>query len=88
MVFLPYPRHKQVGASVLGRRKQASIVPKSCDHKARAAIKYRRSTGSLKMRKFDIKFIFTGPRMVCAKCGTIGVDVRLNWRERTWQSRC
>jgi hypothetical protein len=23
------------------------------------------------------------PRMVCTKCGTIGADVRPNWRERT-----
>jgi hypothetical protein len=23
-----------------------------------------------------------GPRMVCTKCGTIGADVRPNWRER------
>jgi hypothetical protein len=22
------------------------------------------------------------PRMVCTKCGTIGADVRPNWRER------
>jgi hypothetical protein len=24
----------------------------------------------------------SGPRMVCTKCGTIGADVRPNWRER------
>ncbi len=23
-----------------------------------------------------------GPRMVCTKCGTIGADVRPNWKER------
>jgi hypothetical protein len=23
-----------------------------------------------------------GPRMVCTKCGSIGADVRPNWRER------
>jgi hypothetical protein len=23
-----------------------------------------------------------GPKMVCTKCGTIGADVRPNWRER------
>jgi hypothetical protein len=23
-----------------------------------------------------------GPQMVCTKCGTIGADVRPNWRER------
>jgi hypothetical protein len=23
-----------------------------------------------------------GPRMVCTKCGTIGADVRPNWRKR------
>jgi hypothetical protein len=25
-----------------------------------------------------------GPRMVCTKCGTIGADVRPNWKERGW----
>jgi hypothetical protein len=24
-----------------------------------------------------------GPKMVCTKCGTIGADVRPNWRERS-----
>jgi hypothetical protein len=23
-----------------------------------------------------------GPRMVCSKCGTVGADVRPNWREQ------
>jgi hypothetical protein len=23
-----------------------------------------------------------GPRMVCTRCGTVGADVRPNWRER------
>src|ERR1700687_220997 len=30
--FLPYPRHEQVGASVLWRWKQTGIIPKACDH--------------------------------------------------------
>jgi hypothetical protein len=25
-----------------------------------------------------------GPKMVCTKCGTIGADVRPNWKERGW----
>jgi hypothetical protein len=30
----------------------------------------------------DVPF---GPEMVCTKCGTVGADVRPNWRERgTW----
>jgi hypothetical protein len=24
------------------------------------------------------------PRMVCTKCGIIGANVRLNWKERGW----
>jgi hypothetical protein len=31
--------------------------------------------GDLLVREF-------GPRMVCSKCGTVGADVRPNWRER------
>jgi hypothetical protein len=25
-----------------------------------------------------------GPKMVCTKCGTVGADVRPNWRERNF----
>jgi len=31
--------------------------------------------GDLKVKSFE-------PRMACTKCGTIGADVRPNWRER------
>jgi hypothetical protein len=31
--------------------------------------------GDLTVKSFE-------PRMVCTKCGTIGADVRPNWRER------
>jgi hypothetical protein len=30
----------------------------------------------------DLIVASSGPRMVCTKCGTIGADVRPNWRER------
>ena len=30
----------------------------------------------------DVTVPSFGPRMVCTKCGTIGADVRPNWRER------
>jgi ribosomal protein S27AE len=30
----------------------------------------------------DVTVRSFGPRMVCTKCGTIGADVRPNWRER------
>ena len=30
----------------------------------------------------DMQIPLFGPRMVCTKCGTIGADVRPNWRER------
>jgi hypothetical protein len=29
----------------------------------------------------DLRMPSFGPRMVCTKCGTIGADVRPNWRE-------
>jgi hypothetical protein len=32
--------------------------------------------GDLAVKSFE-------PKMVCTKCGTIGADVRPNWRERT-----
>jgi hypothetical protein len=30
----------------------------------------------------DITVPSLGPKMVCTKCGTIGADVRPNWREQ------
>jgi hypothetical protein len=30
----------------------------------------------------DMQIPLFGPRMVCTKCGTIGADLRPNWRER------
>jgi hypothetical protein len=30
----------------------------------------------------DLKIPTLGPRMACTKCGTIGADVRPNWKER------
>jgi hypothetical protein len=33
----------------------------------------------------DLVVPLFGPRMVCTKCGTIGVDVRPNWQEKQRQ---
>jgi hypothetical protein len=30
----------------------------------------------------DVPVPTFGPRMVCARCGIVGADVRPNWRER------
>jgi hypothetical protein len=32
----------------------------------------------------DLTVPSLGPRMTCAKCGTVGADVRPNWQERGW----
>jgi hypothetical protein len=49
------------------------IVCHECRHKTVMNVDHL--PGDLTVKSFE-------PRMVCTKCGTIGADVRPNWRER------
>jgi hypothetical protein len=49
------------------------IICHQCRHKTVMNVDHL--PGDLTVKSFE-------PRMVCTKCGTVGADVRPNWRER------
>jgi hypothetical protein len=69
---------------ITDRKHEARGWRRRKDEARRIAINMARAGAARQGRGRVIRLVPSfGPRMVCTKCGTIGADVRPNWKERS-----